>query len=583
MAIQPTNVYLVNLRELPTREFFFRLFEKQLRLETLDPKELGEEWKNVYLTHLHQDKYDTAAMGELKVVIDEHLETGFFEKFEDVRGTVQIEELALGTERINRQVNTARAVLEYEELVARKQVLDKKRRKPKNVEPTQAEYESVCSQLNALNKYLQSHGYDPHKQILEKEVLKEMLLAYTQLELENRIVEECANIFKLAKDRRNQFVFVAVSEDCTGEFLRFLEHEQVESQHVEWIEDIVTWKAKTKSLSAFQGIAQSIGTLGKHEFDPTLLIGFFFSLFFAMSINDALYGLIITGITGYFIYARNLKEELRNIFALFFYSGLMSIFVGALTNSWGGDLFQKRLPALSNVLGVFQIIEPLDPSSNLLVNNYLRQIGGVSPIVAMLAFAVALGLLHIFIAYGLNVVNSLLANKKQVALFELSWIVFLGALLVTVYFMIVNPATLLVPVVVLGVSALGLFLFNSGKTPIMKLAGGLVKMYDLIGFMADMLSYTRLIAVGLTGSIIAIVINLLANIVTDGFGPVIGFVLGLLVLLVGHTFNLVVSLFGAYINPLRLHYVEFMPKFYEGKSRSLQPLNQQLTYAKLKT
>ena len=583
MAIQPTNVYLVNLRELPTRSFFSRLFEKQLRLETLDPKELGEKWANVYLTHLHQDKYDETAMGELKTVIDEHLQTGFFEKFEDIRGTVKIEELALGTEQINRQVNTARAVLEYEELLNRKKTLDKKRKKPKNLEPTQEEYESVCTQLNALNKYLQSHGYDTHNQTLDKEVLKEMLLAYTQLELENRIVEECANIFKLAKDRRNQFVFIAVSEDNSGEFLKFLEQEHVESQHVEWIEDIVTWRAKTKSLSAFQGIAQSIGTLGKHEFDPTLVIGFFFSLFFAMSINDALYGLIITVITGYFIYARNLKSELRDIFALFFYSGLMSIFVGALTNSWGGDLFQKRLPALSNILGVFQIIEPLDPGSNLLVNNYLRQIGGVSPIVAMLAFAVALGLLHIFIAYGLNVVNSLLANKTQAALFELSWIIFLGSLLVTVYFVIANPATLLIPVVVLGLATLGLFVFNAGKTPVMKLAGGLVKMYDLIGFMADMLSYTRLIAVGLTGSIIAIVINLLANIITDGFGPILGFVLGLLVLLVGHTFNLVVSLFGAYINPLRLHYVEFMPKFYEGKSRSLQPLNQQLTYAKLQT
>ena len=583
MAIQPTNIYLVNLRELPTREFFSRLFEKQLRLETLDPKELGEKWKDVYLTHLHQDKYDEAAMGELKTVIDEHLQTGFFEKFEDIRGTVKIEELALGTEEINRQVNTARAVLEYEELLGRKKTLDKKRKKQKNIEPTQEEYESVCAQLNALNKYLQSHGYDTHNETLNKEVLKEMLLAYTQLELENRIVEECANIFKLAKDRRNQFVFVAVSEDNTGELLKFLEHEQVESQHVDWIEDIVTWRAKTKSLSAFQGIAQSIGTLGKHEFDPTLLIGFFFSLFFAMSINDALYGLIISLITGYFIYARNLKRELRDIFALFFYSGLMSIFVGALTNSWGGDLFQKRLPALSNLLGVFQIIEPLDPGSNLLVNNYLREIGGVSPIVAMLAFAVALGLLHIFIAYGLNVVNSLLANKKQAAIFELSWIAFLASLLVTVYFVIANPATLLIPIAVLGVATLGLFAFNSGKTPIMKLAGGLVKMYDLIGFMADMLSYTRLIAVGLTGSIIAIVINLLANIVTDGFGPILGFALGLLVLLVGHTFNLVVSLFGAYINPLRLHYVEFMPKFYEGKSRSLQPLNQQLTYAKLQT
>lgn len=582
MAIQPTNIYLVHLRDRPTWQFFSRLFEKQLRLETLDPKELGTQWQNVHLSSELEVTSKEAGMRDLKTVIDEHLKTGFFSQFEDIRGTVDIKELTLAPEEIHAQINTARAILDYEGLDLRRKILLKKRKKPKNIETTEEEFQNISTQLTALATYLQNQGYDPKNDVLQRDTLKQMLLAYTQLELEHRIVKECANIFKLSKNRPNQFVFLAVSTDSSEEFLQFLEQEKIESQPVDWVEDIVTWKTKTKSLGAFQGIAQSIGTLGRHEFDPTLLIGFFFSLFFAMSINDALYGLVIATITGYFIYARNLKNELKNIFTLFFYSGLMSIFVGALTNSWGGDLFQQTLPPLSRALGVFQILEPLDPSSNLLVNNYLRQVGGVSPIVAMLAFAVALGLVHIFIAYALNVINSVLANKTQAALFEASWLVFLGALLVTLYFIIASPAALLIPVAVLGVSALGLFVFNSGKSPIMKFAGGLIKMYDLIGFMADMLSYTRLIAVGLTGSIIAIVINLLAGIVTDSFGPVLGFVLGLSVLLVGHTFNLVVSLFGAYINPLRLHYVEFMPKFYEGKSRSLQPLNQQLTYAKLK-
>lgn len=580
MAIERTNIFLVNLHEREVKDFFSRLFTQQMRLETLNPTELGDQWNGVYFTHMDEaNDFDHHGLDTLRKVINKHLRIGFLESFEDVRGSIDLNELDFNEDQIKDQIKIAGSILKYTDLLGQKKVLDKKRKRKKNISTTEEVYQNVCGELSDLDRYLSRSGYDNRFNALNQKILKEMILVYTQLELQKKIITECSNIFKMNKQGQNHFVFVAVSGGDSQQFKRFLAHEYVEYQNVTWNQQIVTWQNR-KPLSAFQGIAQSLGTIGRHEFDPTLIVGFFFALFFALSINDALYGLIISLFTGYFIYLRNLKDSYKNIFTLFFYSGLMSIFVGALSNSWGGDLFKGT--GLGEALSIFQIIEPLEPGKDLLVNNYLAANGGVSPIVAMLAFAVGVGLLHIFIAYFINVLNLLMQKKVKEALFETGWVVFLISLLASVGLVLASPTSLLYAVIPLGVSILMLFGFNSGKSPIMKLAGGFIKMYDLVGFMADMLSYTRLIAVGLTGSIIAVVINLLAGIVASGAGPVLGFLLGLVVLIVGHTFNLIVSLFGAYINPLRLHYVEFMPKFYQGKARSLKPLNQDLTYAKLK-
>lgn len=111
---------------------------------------------------------------------------------------------------------------------------------------------------------------------------------------------------------------------------------------------------------------------------------------------------------------------------------------------------------------------------------------------------------------------------------------------------------------------------------------GLTHLHSLVGFLADIFSYTRLIAISLTGALIANIINLLAHLVYDTNPSFLGSILFIVVLLVGHTFNLVISLFGAYTNSLRLHYVEFLPKFYKGKGRRFNTVNTKLTHGIVK-
>jgi V/A-type H+-transporting ATPase subunit I len=98
---------------------------------------------------------------------------------------------------------------------------------------------------------------------------------------------------------------------------------------------------------------------------------------------------------------------------------------------------------------------------------------------------------------------------------------------------------------------------------------------------ADLVSYTRIIAIGLTGGVIASIVNLMAFMLYQAGGPIFGILLGIIVLIGGHIFNFVLSVFGAYINPLRLTYVEFMPKFYDGRGRQWKPLKPEFKYTRV--
>jgi vacuolar-type H+-ATPase subunit I/STV1 len=130
------------------------------------------------------------------------------------------------------------------------------------------------------------------------------------------------------------------------------------------------------------------------------------------------------------------------------------------------------------------------------------------------------------------------------------------------------------------------FVLSAGarKAFVATLAGA-YEVYGLSGFIGDVLSYTRLAALGLSGLLVGMVFNILGGMVWGGaigmmsgggFGILLGVVVALLavtVLVVGHVFNVVINLLGAFVHPARLQFVEFFSKFYEGGGKSYQPFS----------
>ena len=101
----------------------------------------------------------------------------------------------------------------------------------------------------------------------------------------------------------------------------------------------------------------------------------------------------------------------------------------------------------------------------------------------------------------------------------------------------------------------------------------------MTGWLSDLLSYSRLLALGLATGVIANVINLMASMV--GGGP-LGLILFAVVFILGHSLNIGINLLGAYVHTNRLQYVEFFSKFYDGGGRAFQPFGRQYKYIQIK-
>ena len=110
-----------------------------------------------------------------------------------------------------------------------------------------------------------------------------------------------------------------------------------------------------------------------------------------------------------------------------------------------------------------------------------------------------------------------------------------------------------------------------------KIFGGFGGLYNIIGFLSDLLSYLRLFGLGLATGVIGMVFNEIANIFT---GP-IGMIFAVVILLVGHTLNIAINVLGVYVHDSRLQYIEFFSKFYTGEGYLFTPIVGETKYTKI--
>ena len=297
------------------------------------------------------------------------------------------------------------------------------------------------------------------------------------------------------------------------------------------------------------------------RFDPTFIMSIFYFILFGIMFADFGYGLIMTA--GCFAAVKILKlsKGLERSLKMFGYCGISCMIFGVLFGAYFGDL---PLKFMQSMLGV-----PAEQLPNLAL------IPGASATLALLfdplqnpmgflIFSLAAGAVHLIAGMAVNFVILCKDGKVWDAIFDIGayWVLFAGfALLV------------LLPSIGVWV-ALGGALFivlthgRSEKNPIMKLVKGLLGLYDLINYASDLLSYSRILALGLAAGIIAQVINILGTMM----GPtVIGFIVFVLVFLLGHLLNLAINVLGTFVHTSRLQYIEFFGKFYEDGGVVFEP------------
>ena len=318
-----------------------------------------------------------------------------------------------------------------------------------------------------------------------------------------------------------------------------------------------------------QGILTMYAAPGKYDIDPTPLLAFFFYFFFGMMFSDAGYGLLFVIGTGLMIKIFKPDKKMRNNLKLFQYCGISTTIWGLVFGSFFGDapaaiynMFTGNNITLSQRLPW----PTLDPQKDALM---------------LMIVSIAFGLIHILVGMGCKFVMCMKQKDYAGAFFDTGlWMLMLVGFAVLAAGMVTTPVLMTVGAVIAIACAVGLVLTQGrGKKGIVgKAVGGLASLYDITSYISDLLSYSRLLALGLTTGVMAQVFNMLATMMGTN---VLGIVFMIVIFLVGHLVNIGLNALGSYVHTMRLQYVEMFSKFYEGGGKEFEPFSLNSKYIKI--
>ncbi len=301
------------------------------------------------------------------------------------------------------------------------------------------------------------------------------------------------------------------------------------------------------------------------EIDPTPFMAPFFALFLAFCLTDGGYGVILALAAYVALKKMRIGEGGKRLLWVLFISGLITIAVGTVTGGIFGIQFSE-LP------GFFS------PLQRLVLFNPLTQ-----PMV-FLVIALSIGIVHILVGIALEIWDHLRNGQITPALLdEVPWIlIIIGGVLFGLGRLGYLPrfsGTLGIIMLLGGAGILLIFAGRSSKSLFVRFGKGVYEIYGLVGLFGDILSYSRLLALGLATSVIATVVNTIAKMASEI--PLMGPVLMVVILIVGHVGNIGINCLSGFIHTARLQFVEFFGKFYQSGGESFRPFRREGKYIAL--
>ena len=334
-------------------------------------------------------------------------------------------------------------------------------------------------------------------------------------------------------------------------------------------EDDAPVKLKNNRFSKpAQNILMMYAAPSHGDIDPTPILAFFFYFFFGMMFSDAGYGLLMVIAIGIVLKVFKPDEQMRNNLKLFQYCGVSTFFWGLVFGSIFGDAPASLYNYFTGAnLSMSDIIPwpTIDPQKDALM---------------LMIISIAFGLVHILVGMGCKFYICLKEKDYGGAFFDTGlWMMLLIGIAVLGVGMATTQIVFYIGIGIVIACAVGLVLTQGRKKKgIGKAIGGIASLYDITGYISDLLSYSRLLALGLTTGVMAQVFNMLSTM----FGKsLMGVIFMFVILLVGHAINIGLNALGSYVHTMRLQYVEMFGKFYEGGGKEFEPFSLKSKYIKI--
>ena len=389
---------------------------------------------------------------------------------------------------------------------------------------------------------------------------------------------------KLPQSRKTFVLSGYIPECVAGNLKEELENKFTLSVEVTELEEDEEPPVLLKNNSysrSFEGIVASFGLPHKGEIDPTAIMSFFYFVFFGLMLSDAGYGaLIFFGLLFVLKKFPNMEEGMKKALTMFMWCGLSTMIWGLLFGGFFGDIvdvvaanyFGITAPDGGQLFPVLWFVPLNDP-------------------MRMLMYSMLFGVIHLFTGLALKGYTCLKDKRYGDFMWEVViWFIFLFGLIFlllpsSIFEGIAGmdfPDAFSGPGKVLSIVGLVGILFmgeRKNKNWLLRILLGAYDIYGVTSWLSDVLSYSRLLALGLATGVIASVINQMGSMVGTS---VIGTIVFIIIFIGGQAFSLAINLLGAYVHTNRLQYVEFFGKFYEGGGRPFNPFKITTKYISVK-
>ncbi len=325
-------------------------------------------------------------------------------------------------------------------------------------------------------------------------------------------------------------------------------------------DDVPVLLTNNAMASQFEPVVSLYSLPAYGSFDPTFLMSFFYIFIFGLMFADVGYGLLL--MVGCILGKKLLKPEgsLGKFLNMFTMCGGSMAVMGVLFGGYFGDLPQAIAQNFAGRPGELDLALWFNP-----LNDPMQ----------FLVISIVIGAIHLFTGLAVQFYVLWKKGDKVSAICDAgSWmLIFIGAG--------VSFLTLYAGLVIVALGVL-LILCTSGrheKNPVMKVLKGFLGLYGIVNYVSDLLSYSRILSLGLASAVIASVFNIIGTMA----GPsVIGVLLLIVVGTIGHVMNLAINLLGSFVHTSRLQYIEFFGKFYEDGGRPFVPLTPRSQYVRFR-